>query len=111
MSQSIPFPLAALAVIALSRICTATDLLDAPGPGYFQQVQRLAPERQPVVRPNVQLAPTIQIHSTTSYSTDLFREAEKPLLSELIPPFQQVPTLIKTGQGELRVAPKSAKPQ
>ncbi|MHA3775427.1 hypothetical protein ACXR0O_28235 [Verrucomicrobiota bacterium sgz303538] len=50
---------AALIPVTVPFVCTATDLLDAPGPGYIQQFERLSRPQYPVA---LTFSPTIQIY-------------------------------------------------
>lgn len=59
MRKSHVISFAALAALSMPLVCAA-ELLDAPGPGYQQQRERLSPSRHQLVAPK--FSPSIQIY-------------------------------------------------
>src|SRR5687767_13263005 len=107
MNTSTIIPLTALVLTSLTHVCAAGDLLDAPGPGYFQQIERLRLLPQPVTQPKTFGWPVIQIHPVSS-ATSLEPLADREqTFSKPIQLFQQSPTLISSGV--LKVVPTPRK--
>jgi hypothetical protein len=69
---------AAVAAVSMPLICAA-ELLDAPGPSYRQQRERLSPSRQQLIAPK--FSPSIQIYPADgAFSTESLSKMEQAFL-------------------------------
>ena len=106
MNTSTVIPVVAFTAMSLARACAAGDLLDAPGPGYFQQIEALSPNRQRIADPEIKVGPavTIILSAPNHNFPERLTEIEHPF-SRAIKLFQQSPALIKSGEGVLQANP------
>jgi hypothetical protein len=99
----------AFTAMSFARVGTAGDLLDAPGPGYFQQIKQLSPRRTPITflravsTVYIVRTPSTVFPESLSDTTEAFSRSVQLIL--------QSPTVIKSGQEGRRVIPPAEKPQ
>lgn len=99
LSNSVSF--VTLVAVSLPFVSTAADLLDAPGPGYIQQSERLSPPRHPITAPR--FSPTIQIYPANgAFSIESLSKMEQA--------FSQANRLIQSASraSELKVSEPAA---
>jgi hypothetical protein len=110
MSTSPILSVTAFTAISLARVATAGDLLDAPGPGYFQQIEHLSPRRTPNAEPEIIFGRAVQIYVAPTAVFPGWLPDTEHAFSRPIQLFQQSRDVIKTGQGVLRILPPPKKP-